>query len=170
RWPYLRGEGLEQRDPDAALPHLRRAVELGGRKEADNLAPRLRLAEVLLAKGQVEEAEANLQSALKRNPENPTVHLDLALVAFTREDLEASRDHLLRCQDSPFTRQRACAQLAAVCQRLGDEASAGEFSRRAGALPRDAHWVDPFLAECLQLAVGKQSRFRSAEQLEAQGR
>jgi tetratricopeptide (TPR) repeat protein len=169
RWPYLRGEGLVQRDPDAALPYLRRSVQLGAAQDANNLAPRLRLAEAHLAKGQYEEAEANLQSALLRNPDDPSLYLDLGLVAFARDDLEASLAYLLRCQESPFTRQRACAQLAAVCQRLGDAAAAAEFSRRAIALPRDAHWIDPYLAECLQLAVGKSSRFRAIEQLEAQG-
>jgi tetratricopeptide (TPR) repeat protein len=170
RWPYLQGEILGQRDPDAALPYLRRAVDLGDRQDAENLALRLRLAELLLAKGEDEEAEANLQRALERNPDDPSLHLERGLAAFARDDLAASRDHLLRCQDSPFTRQRACSQLAAVCQRLGDEDAAADFSRRAATLPRDAHWIDPYLAECLQLAVGKPSRFRKAEQLEAQGR
>jgi tetratricopeptide (TPR) repeat protein len=169
RWPYLRGEGLVTRDPDAALPHLRRAVELCAHRDTDNLAPRLRLAEVLLAKGQCEEAETALHSALQSNPDEPSLYLDLGLAAFARDDLEASRAHLLRCQESPFTRQRGCAQLAAVCQRLGDEAAAADFSRRAAALPRDAHWIDPYLAECLQLAVGKSSRFRAIEELETQG-
>ena len=50
RWPYLRGESLLPGDPDAALPHLRRAAELAGRGEADSVAPWLRLAEVLLEK------------------------------------------------------------------------------------------------------------------------
>jgi tetratricopeptide (TPR) repeat protein len=169
RWPYLHGEGLAQRDPDAAVPFLRRAVELGDRKDASQLAPRLRLAEVLLAKGQSQEAKAALQSALERSPEDPIVHLFLG-VAFLPDDPAASRDQFLRCQDSPFTRQRACAQLAAIYQRLGEEAAAAELGQRAAALPPDAHWLDPFLAECMQLAVGKPSRFRNAEQLEAQGR
>src|SRR5262249_30133672 len=40
RWPYLRGEAVMQANPEAALPHLRRAVEIGDRSEPDNILPR----------------------------------------------------------------------------------------------------------------------------------
>src|SRR5262249_28969766 len=62
RWPYLCGESLTLRGTlEAALPHLRRAVELSSGHETDAFAPRLRLAETLLAVGQFDEAEGLLQ-------------------------------------------------------------------------------------------------------------
>jgi tetratricopeptide (TPR) repeat protein len=178
RWPYLQGDALARRDPDAALPHLRRAVDLCGDRDAETVAPRLRLAEVLLAKGEGDEAEVQLQRALEAEPDNPSVSLYLGILAFDRATegesaqklLEASRKHFLRCRHSPWTQQRACAQLAAVCQRLGDTKAAAEFSQKAGTLPRDLHWPDPFVMEYLQLDVGRASRFRIIERLEAQGR
>jgi tetratricopeptide (TPR) repeat protein len=171
RWPYLRGEALLQRgDPDAALPHLRRAVQVGERARADLFAPELRLAEALLAAGQYDEAEAHLRRAGEVEPDHPVVHLDLGILAYQRDDLPVSRDHLQRCQHSPFTQHRASAQLAVVCERLGDRAAAAQFSQRAGTLPRDMGWSDPFVMECLKLAAGKPGRFRYVEQLEAHGR
>jgi tetratricopeptide (TPR) repeat protein len=166
RWPYLQGEALLQRQPEAALPHLRRAVELCTQPD-DAFAPRLRLAEALLATGQNEEAEAQLHLALQAEPDHPCVHLDLALAAYARDNLPGCRTHLLRCQHSPFTRKKACSLLAAVEQRQGNDAAASQFSQGAAALDADVHWSDPWLLEAQQLAPGKPGRFRYVEQLEA---
>src|SRR5262249_61451661 len=65
RWPYFQGVALALTDPDAALPHLRRAVELAG-PAAD--APRLRLAEVLLGQGQAGEAAGVVRTGMGRDP------------------------------------------------------------------------------------------------------
>ncbi len=170
RWPYLHGEALSQSQPEAALTPLRQAVELCTRQDADLLAPRLRLAEALLAAGRQDDAKTQLRLAQEKEPEHPSIHLNLGLLAFAQGDLAASRDHLLRCQHSPFTRHKALAQLAAVCQRMGDGAAARKFSVRAAAASPDVHWGDPWVMECLQQGVGRSSRFRYIEQLEAQGR
>jgi len=170
RWPYLRGESLLPGEPDAALPHLRRAAALAGRSQADSVAPWLRLAEVLLEKRENEEAEKNFRLALDVDASNPSVHLGLGLLAEERGQLNESRRHLLRAHRSPLTRQRAYARLAVVCGRLGEKEAAAEFSERAAALPPDSRWIDPYLAECLQLAVDKSNIFQRVEQLEAQRR
>src|SRR5207249_4790486 len=104
----------------AAEPFLRKAAELCDRVDPDNFAPRLRLAELLFATGTYADAETQLRRAAQIEPNDPTVHLDLGLLAFARNELEESRRELLRCQHSPFTQQRACAQLAAIYQRRGD--------------------------------------------------
>jgi tetratricopeptide (TPR) repeat protein len=170
RWPYLQGEAILPAHPDDALPPLRRAAELSSSAGEDAFAPRLRLAEALLATGQLDPAEAELRRALQAEPDHPCVLLDLGLVAWARGDMQASRDHLLRSQHSLFTRKRACIQLAALEQRLGDGAAAAKFSRRATPLPEDVHWSDPWVLECLQLVPGKAGRFRYVEQLEAHDR
>jgi tetratricopeptide (TPR) repeat protein len=168
-WPYLQGEALAQRDPEAALPHLERAEALcGGGPES--VAVQMRLAGVHMAMGHYEEAESHLRRAEKTDPENLLAQLRLGLVAYARGDLASSRDHLLRCRESPFTRQKACAQLAAVYERLGDAADAGEYSKRAAAAAPDRNWPDPFLIEITALAVGRGNRLREVEQLESQKR
>jgi tetratricopeptide (TPR) repeat protein len=171
RWPYLRGESLLLRDADAALPPLRRAAALWGRRDkVENVAPWLRLGEALLAAGDYAEAEENLRRAAQAAPKDPLVLLNLGLLACARDDLVASKRYLDRCRNSPLTRQRACAGLAVVCRRLGDNRAAAEFSAKAAELPPDPGWRDPFVAECLQGAVGANARFRRAEQAEARGR
>lgn len=170
RWPYLRAKCLVPRDPDAALPHLRRAVALCDGSDPANVAPRLELAEVLLAKGRCGEAEAELGRAAAAAPDDAGVCLDRGLVACARGDPEAGRAYLLRCRASPFTRKRACSQLAAVAQRLGDPAAADRFARQAAALPPDLPRPDPYVEECTELAVGRPLDLRGAAELEAQGR
>jgi tetratricopeptide (TPR) repeat protein len=173
RWPYLAGEALAQRDPEAALTRLRRAVELCDRSGEENLAPRLRLAELLLARGPAgqAEAEAVLRRALEVDPKNPSAYLDLGLLAYERDELKEARDDLERCQSSPHTHQRACARLEEVCRRLGAVAAAADYAHKAaaGGGP-DSHWADPWLADALQQGVGLAAGFRRVEQLESQGR
>jgi Flp pilus assembly protein TadD len=170
RWAYLCGEGLLQTDPETALAALGRAVALCDRTNADDVAPRLRLAEGLLARGRTAEAEGVLRRALELDPDNPAVQFNLGLAAAARDDFQAARDHLTHCRSSPLTRQRACARLAEVCRRLGDERAADDFDRQASAAPPDRHWPDPWLSDCFEKGVGTADHFRRAEQLEAQGR
>jgi tetratricopeptide (TPR) repeat protein len=169
-WPYLQGEALLLHDPDAALPHLRRAVSLCDRVDPDNLAPRLRLAELLLTQGAYEEAEVQLHRALEIEPDNPNVHLNLGLLAYARDDLETSRRHLLRSRHSPFTQQKANAQLAVVCRRLGDAPAAADYSLQARTLPHDISWPDPFRALSSRTLLGKQARLEYLDRLHTQKR
>jgi tetratricopeptide (TPR) repeat protein len=169
RWPYLRGESLQLYEADAAIAHLQRAVTLADQSDRDNPAPRLRLAEVLLARGRYEEAEPLLRRAREIDPENPNLALDLALAAYARDDLEESRTWLTRCQDSPLTRKKAGLQLAAVLRRQRDP-SATEVERRARALPADRNWVDPYLAEQGPLQISSTNRLQRVEHLENEGR
>jgi len=172
RWPYLAGEALAQRDPEAALARLRRAVELCDRSGEENLAPRLRLAELLLARGPAgqAEAEAVLRRALEVDRNDPSVYLDLGLLAYERDDLKEARCDLERCQSSPHTHQRACGRLEEVCRRLRDARAAADYARKAAAGGADSHWADPWLADALQQGVGVVDCFRRVDALEAQGR
>ncbi len=81
------------------------------------------------------------------------------------------RADLLRCLGSPFTQQKARVQLAAVCGRLNDAADADAYRVQADHLPKDADWLDPFVAEYLShWSVNKRDRYRVVEQYEAAGR
>jgi tetratricopeptide (TPR) repeat protein len=170
-WPYLQGEALRLRDPNAALPHLRRAVAMAEQSKDAAAAPmRLRLAEVLLATGQYDEADSHLRRALEDDPQDPSRHLCLGLLAYARDNLKESRAHLLRCLDSPFTRKRACTQLAVLAQRQDDAAAAAEYSRRARAFPADSPWPDPLRTVSGPTALGKTARFTFIDHLMSQGR
>ncbi len=167
RWAYLLGESYLPRDEESALPPLRRAAELWP-ADPPHVGPWLRLAEVLVALGQNDEAEKWLSKAQAIDPSNPAIHLQLGFLACEREDWEVARKHLLRCQ-SPFTQRRAFAQLAVVCRQLHQEKDADEYSARAARLPTDGDWVDPLVSECLTRAVGRVEKLRRVELLELRG-
>jgi tetratricopeptide (TPR) repeat protein len=171
RWAYLHGESFLSRDPDAALPSLRRAAELWGRGAVPppHVAPWLRLAELLQDRGQLDEAESYLRRALDVDESNPSVHLQVGLLQSAREDWPAARRHLLKAEHSPYTQKRACSQLAAVCLRLKEKKASEEYAARVASLPVDNDWIDPFVAECLLLGVGKSEKLRRVEALEARG-
>jgi tetratricopeptide (TPR) repeat protein len=149
---------------------LQRAVALYGNKNPAAVPALLRVSEVHLVKGQYDEADSYLHQALDLDPRNPSVLLGLGLVAAARDDLAASRALLHRVEDTPFTRRKACAQLAVVCQRLGDAEAARKYAQRAATLPPDAHWPDPLRMDSVGSELGKPGRYHAVEHLESQGR
>src|SRR5205823_13735927 len=112
-------------------------------------------------------AETLLDQAFAVDPRHPAIHLQRGLLALARDDLPAARLSLLRCEHSPFTRQRAASRLAVVCGRLDEKKEADRFAAAAATLAPDSPWADPLLAECLQLAVGKQEKLRRTVLIEA---
>lgn len=170
RWPYLQGEQLLVQDPELARPLLQRAAELCDRQNSDTIAPRLRLAELLMARGEYDEAALQLRRAQEKERDNPTIFLNLGLLAYARDDLVASRSLLLRCQFSPYTQRRACVQLAALCQRQGEAQAAMEFGARARTLPKDQPWPDPLRALSSRTLETKASRLDQVNRLQAQQR
>ena len=171
RWPYLEAVILVNRgDREGELPYLRRAIDLVGDRDDENPGPRFVLAESLLLLGRREEAEPHIRRVLERKPADPHARFDAGLLAIASEDWEVARGHLLKCLDSPYTRQKCRIQLAAVCRRLGDLTRADEFQIEANRMPADADWVDPIIDSCLLRAAKKRSAFKVAENLESQGR
>jgi Flp pilus assembly protein TadD len=128
------------------------------------------LAETQLAVGQLDEAEEHFRRVLAQRPDEVRARFGMGLVTMAREDWKASRDHFLRCLSSPVARQKASVQLAAVSQRLGDTAAADRYRAQAEHSTKDLEWSDPYMAELLNWAVKKRTRYRYVEQLQASGR
>jgi tetratricopeptide (TPR) repeat protein len=170
RWPYLQGLRWLVADPEVALPLMERAVALCATADPKNSAPELQLANLLLQMRRADEAEAHFNYVLEKEPHNVNALYGLGLAAYVRNDLQSSLAHLLRVSTSPFTRKRACAQIAAVYQRMGKKKAAVEYGRRADRFPKDVAWVDPYVTEFLKLARARQSRFLRVEEMEALGR
>ncbi len=164
-WPYLQGEVLRWSDYRQALPRLLRAAALPD--NSDTIALPLRLAEVQLALGLNDEAEKKLRRALEIEPDDPTVHYNLALLDLGRDDLPGSLAHLKHCEHSPFTQRKACIQLAAVYRRMGRMEEADSYSHKADTLPPDSNWIDPFLPDVP--TVGRPARFHWVYDLELRG-
>ena len=169
-WPYYQGLNRLLTDPDAAVPFFRRAVVLCDRGDQDAAAVRLRLADALLRTGADEEAEEQCRRVLARDPDNVQAHYDLGVAAVRRQDADAAVENLTLAAKSPFARQKACCQLAALRQRLGDSAAAAEYTRQANRPPTDLLWEDPYVTEIMRLDVGRRGRLMDAEQLENEGR
>jgi tetratricopeptide (TPR) repeat protein len=162
RWPYYRGTALMRQYPDEAIAAFRRAVQVGG---PEATAPRLRLAELLLAQGDAEEAEEWFREVLEQEPGNVHAELGLGRVACARGAWSAGLPHLRRAAESRLTRQAASAQLAELYERLGDSRAAADAARRAQQLPPGPEPPD-ILREALgKLQVGRQARLARASRL-----
>lgn len=159
RWPYLRGLARSGDDPGAALPSLQRAAKLCG----DLPAPHLRLAELLIERGRLDEAQAEIEPVLVREPSNPRALLCLARVAVARNDPRAALDYLLRSIQSAPDVKASHTLLGAIQQRSGDPAAAEAAFRRAALLPEKHVWPDPFLIEINQLRTGLTAMADTAE-------
>ena len=170
RWPYYQGLTRATADPEAALPLLRRAVELADRYDRGNDGPRLRLAETLLQTGALEDAGAQLDQVQSGDPNSPRLQYDLGLLAAARKDDDQAERRFAASAASPYARQKSCSALAAIRLRRGDEAGAAEFNRRASAPPEDWLWDDSYVGEYMRLEAGRVSSFERTERLEAEGK
>lgn len=150
RWPYYQALAVRGSDPEAAIAHLRRAVAAG----PDYDGPRLLLAELLVQRGQLDEAETRFHAILSREPDNSRAHLGLAQAAFERDDLSSCLEQLRCALDDPHTRKAAHAFLAEVQQRRGDRPSAEKALREGQGLPDDARWPDPLAEAVQEMVVG----------------
>jgi tetratricopeptide (TPR) repeat protein len=162
RWPYFRALTLGPGDPDASIAVLRRAVELWG--DAAGTA-RLKLAEVLLEQGRLDEAETHFRRVMEKNPEDLRAHYGLGRLCHLRGDLEAGLLHLRRAAASPFARRGSHALLAEIYERLCDRQAATQEFQQLADLPDDPIWPDLFLTELEQLRVGKQAHLGKVKQL-----
>jgi tetratricopeptide (TPR) repeat protein len=165
RWPYFQGHYLRFSQPDAALCRVERAVALCDEHAPDKVAPRLVLAEMLLDKGRIAEAETQLQKVLQRDPSNQRAAYDLGLAAFARDDTTECLRYLTPLAESPAARKKVATQLAMVYLRQEDADKAAEFNRKARDLPADQAWFDPYLAEYKALDVGHYGRLMKVDEM-----
>lgn len=167
RWPYYQGTALLPAHPEQALLKLQRAVE----PEAPGCETRrLKLAELLLESGRLEEAEPQFRRVLDTDIGNARAHLGLARLEFARQAFPASLSHLEGITDDPCSRKAAHLLLAEVHQRLDDRHSAQEHLRLAARQPNDRPWPDPLTEEVGRLQTGKQARLARADRLLEQNR
>jgi len=104
------------------------------------------------------------------NPVNARAQFGLGAAAAARGDHRAAVRFLAVAADSPFTRKKAAALLAASHRRLGDAAAAVRFEREAAGGADDLLWPDPFMAEYGRRETGRSGRMQAVEELEAKGR
>ncbi len=165
RWPYYQGLILLLTRREASLAPLRRAADRSGKE----VAPRLRLAEALLAQDRPDEAEAAFRQVLEMQPGNPRAELGLGQIAYRRGELPQSLAHLRSAAESPLAQKAARSTLAEVCERLGDAEGAETERRRVADLPPDQPWPDPLIQEVERLQTGLANRLDRADTLLGRG-
>ena len=153
RWLHLRGLLQLLGEPQAGLASLARAVAL---VDAEPDAPRLRLAQALVERGQPEAARLHLQRLLDLNPAHPAARLELARILLSEQALETAAQALTPCLTNAHTARPALLLLAQVRQRQGQAEAAADLARRAAAMPRQFDWPDPYMREVLRLRVDRQ--------------
>jgi Flp pilus assembly protein TadD len=169
RWPYARGLIALKRAPEQALPLLRQAATASASWPKYRSAVRLQLAEALLERQELDEAEELFRAERRRDPGNARAALGLGLAALARGKRQAAVRYLQAARSSPHARKTATAQLAALAGARGD-ADAAAYQKEAAALADDQPWPDPLRDETMQLRVGYRRQEWEVDQLERQHR
>jgi tetratricopeptide (TPR) repeat protein len=166
RWPYLRGLTLALTDRDAAIPVLQRAAD----HCHSNPAPRLRLAELLLQQGRLDDAERQFRMVASAGSAESRSHLGLARIAQRRGALQEAMDHIEHVTANPLARKAALTLRAAIREELGAGADARADLLLAATQPDDPPWPDPMVEEVERLKVGVDAQLVLADQLLRQDR
>ena len=167
RWPYFEGVILLASDPDAALRHLARAVELC---PSTPDTPRLQYARAAAEQGQGVAAEVQFQQLVRLNPAHAPALLGLARVEDARQQLDKAAEYLGRCVESPFTKRDALLLMAKVEGKRGNALAAEKAAIAARALPPDQSWPEPYTDEIIRLQIGLNQLVAQAERLLKGGR
>ncbi|HEV3022830.1 MAG TPA: tetratricopeptide repeat protein, partial [Pirellulales bacterium] len=150
RWPYLIGCCLSRESPESALLPLERAVAGFGELPA----PRLRLAELLLSLGRLDEAEFHFQQVLELDERHSRARLGLARVALARGDPKTALEQVRQAEDSHWTRKAHQAVLLEIHRQMSDQPRVERAARRLAELPDDADMPDPIYDEVKTLGRG----------------
>ena len=162
RWPHLLGVLELADDFESGVLNLQRAVELGG---AQSGASRLRLGQVLLERGQNDEALDQLNLLLAQDDQSLSAKLTLAraLIAANQPDKAASTLQGIPTRDATML-------LAQIRQRQGDAIESVRLVRLASTLQDTQESPDPFLNEVLSLRADARSLADHANALLVQRR
>lgn len=165
RWPYLIGIELQAHDVEASLARLRQAAALCG----DRAAPRLTLAEVLLDRGDIDEAEALFRAVADQDPNDARALLGLGNVALQRNDVDRALAYLRRAADRAPRIGIVHAALLQAYRRKGDDKAVEEERRLVAELPTMRNWPDPALELIGAVWKGQRARMTQINELDRHG-
>jgi Flp pilus assembly protein TadD len=171
RWPYFRALAALGEDSEAALPFLRQAAAGRLPEKGQESAVHLKLAEALLERQELVEAEPLFQKEWQKHPGDSRAGFGLGLIAQARGQEDAAEKYLTAARKSPTVCKLATAQLAALARTRGDLQAATRLEQEYAALPNEAPpWPDPLVIELLRRRVGANALAQTLAQLEAQHR
>lgn len=166
-WPYLHGLNLLTSDPEASIPCLQRAVGCSSERQ---VVPRLLLAEALLERDRLDEVQSLLDQVRTRDSADLRARLLFGRLEILRQNWQAALTHLEECRDDVHARKRSAVLRAEAWNQLGETEKAVAEQRRAGELPEDQPWPDPFNEKVVKLQRGLRARFMSVDYLMRAGR
>ncbi len=161
RWPYLLGVSRLADSPSDAALAFERAVRLSPERES---APRLKLAQVLLGLGRLDEAESLYRHVYAREPNSAVALLGLGRVAAARDHWSVAVDFLNAAAADASTRKAAHRLLLNVNQQLGRTNEAGRNAKALADLPNDEPPLDPYLSEVERLKTGEEAWINTADE------
>jgi tetratricopeptide (TPR) repeat protein len=168
-WPYGRALIALKRDPDNAVPLLRQALAAGGATPSQHRILNMQLAEALLERRELAEAEQLFRDEL-RGRKSPRAALGLGMALLAQDKRKEAIPFFEAARGSPSARKQATSQLAALARDRGDSPAATAYEKEAAAMPADQVWPDPLLDQIVSLQVGRRGRQRRVAQLEEQHR
>lgn len=165
RWAYYRGRILVGQDPDEGIAALQQAAA------SHDLAweVRLQVAEALLERDRLEEADGELGRVSWQQPDHPRVLLLQGQLALHKGDARASLPFLGKAAEHPLTRKTASIGLAEAHQRLGQVEQAAKARQQAVEASPDPPWITKYAEEVRRLQVGAAGRIFRAQNLIADG-
>lgn len=170
-WPHLQAIKFHLDDNmDQAVACLERTVPIGEARDPHNFVSRLLLAELQLARYQEKPAEALAGWVLERDPTNARAHFLLGVIAGGRDRVETSLQHLTQAAASPFVRKKSYQQLAVLHRRMNQPDVSQQFAQKAGQLPADPDWPDPYYLRAVQHARGSKAHWQAAKDLRREGK
>jgi tetratricopeptide (TPR) repeat protein len=173
-WPYARALNALKCDPNNALTYLRQAAAHADSWPVARSAIRMQLAQQLLARRQLDEAEQLFQEELRRSGRSDRASLGLGLVAAARGNNRAATMYLTAVRGCPYAHKNATVQLAVLAGIRGDATAVSEYEKDLETAkdkePGDPPWPDPLLDELRELRVGFRFWERRVEALEHENR
>ncbi|HEY1784277.1 MAG TPA: tetratricopeptide repeat protein [Pirellulales bacterium] len=151
-WPYLRARSRALDDPEQIIPLLREAANRSGRSV---VAPRLKLAELLMEQGSDQEAAELFQQVLAEHPSNARALLGQGRLAYAQGRLDEAATKLRQSLEAMPADKPARIVLASVLERLGDHDGASLELARSVELPDRPEWPDPMAENVESRRVGK---------------
>lgn len=168
-WPYYRAMNVLERDLDQAITFLRQAEQATKDKPLYRSQVRLRLAETLLEKDELDEAERLFLAELQAVPDDPLASFGLGLIAQRRGDDKVAAKYLtVAALPQSLARKRATTMLAFLARSGGDDAAATRYEQALLSMPRDPSW-DSLMVQVYALQVGQRRRWWYVDHLERKG-
>lgn len=169
RWPYLLGTDNLLLFTGDAIPYFRASYSIATQADEQSVV-RLQLAEVLLDRNDVEEAEQLFKEELALYPDNPRARYGLGAIALARNDYDSAITHLTFSVKSPYYRHKAASLLVSCHSRLGNTSEAERYVLESRLPPNDLPWPDPFDSSLSSQQYGQSVRQLKVSEVGSQGR